>query len=401
MLMIKAIRLLKIIVLLISVTLSPFSIAAQKKSSSPKPSAQRLPAKTRPPAESESQTPINTTYKGEAFDREIAGRFAPIFYQAYDEKRFDYITNFDFDGDWRGDNNWTNAANSEFSLRAFVYYAVSETPTHYFIHYAVFHPRDYKGGERRGLILSEVIREGAKIGTQYDPTGRLDEAVLAHENDMEGCLVVVKKSPNKPNKAHLVYVETLAHNKFLKYAPDARASRHIQPVQIDGKQPRLFIEPKGHGIQAYKGNETEIVDKNFILYSFTGRAEDPAEINGQKVGYDLLPLYDTIWSRAQNTPNDTFGEAQEYQAEKLLKALAKSLPGEKAVNLNKLGSAFLGKVGAVNMARPPWGWFDSSERDRPLGEWFFNPAATIKRHFQLDEAFAVVYTHHPYLNIFR
>src|ERR1700751_2596096 len=90
-------------------------------------------------------------------DREVAARFAPTFYQALGDKpRSDYITNFDFDGDWRGDNNWTNSANLDFPLKAHIYYSVSETATHYFIHYAVFHPRDYKGGEHKGAILSEL-----------------------------------------------------------------------------------------------------------------------------------------------------------------------------------------------------------------------------------------------------
>ena len=34
-------------------------------------------------------------------DRDIAARFAPVFHQALGSApRFDYITNFDFDGDW-------------------------------------------------------------------------------------------------------------------------------------------------------------------------------------------------------------------------------------------------------------------------------------------------------------
>src|SRR4051812_41075251 len=87
------------------------------------------------------------TQANAARDREIAARFAPIFYQGLGPtKRSDYITNFDFDGDWRGDNNWANAEDRRFSMKAYVYYGVSETPTHFFIHYAVFHPRDYKGG---------------------------------------------------------------------------------------------------------------------------------------------------------------------------------------------------------------------------------------------------------------
>src|SRR5512138_3356589 len=131
-------------------------------------------------------------------DSEIAGRFAPIFYQALgDRPRSDYITNFDFDGDWRGDNNWDHAADMSLLLKAYIYYSVVETSTHYFIHYAVFHPRDYKGGEARGTVLSKIIREGVKAGGQFDPTGLADEAVLAHENDMEGCLVVIEKNGKK------------------------------------------------------------------------------------------------------------------------------------------------------------------------------------------------------------
>jgi hypothetical protein len=70
-------------------------------------------------------------------DREIASRFAPVFHQGMvGSGRFDYITNFDFDDDWVGDNNWANAELGQYPLKAYVYYAVSETPTHYFIHYA-------------------------------------------------------------------------------------------------------------------------------------------------------------------------------------------------------------------------------------------------------------------------
>ena len=53
-----------------------------------------------------------TTYSGAAVDYQIAARFAPVFHQALGATpRFDYITRFNFDGDWRGDNNWENASN--------------------------------------------------------------------------------------------------------------------------------------------------------------------------------------------------------------------------------------------------------------------------------------------------
>ena len=44
-------------------------------------------------------------------------------------------------------------------------------------------PCDYKGGNVRGVVLSEILREGAARLVDYDPTGLGQEAV---ENDMEG-----------------------------------------------------------------------------------------------------------------------------------------------------------------------------------------------------------------------
>src|SRR5678816_1978885 len=81
-------------------------------------------------------TPVLALSQAKAGDqnnaREVAARFAPIFYQALGDKpRSDYITNFDFDGDWRGDNNWENGGNESIPLNAYIYYSVAETSTHY------------------------------------------------------------------------------------------------------------------------------------------------------------------------------------------------------------------------------------------------------------------------------
>jgi hypothetical protein len=50
----------------------------------------------------------------------------------------------------------------------------------------------------------------------------------------------------------------------------------------------------------------------------------------------------------------------------------------------------------MNMARPPWSWFDKSHRGDPLGSWFFDPARIIKRDFNLDESFSTAYLHLPF-----
>jgi beta-barrel assembly-enhancing protease len=342
-------------------------------------------------------------------DHEIAGRFAPTFHQALGpEPRFDYLTAFDFDGDWRGDNNWVNAADERWALAASVYYAVSETRTHYFVVYAAFHPRDYKGGNERGALLSEVLRDGARRVGDFDPTGLSQDAVLAHENDMEGVLVVARKTGPDPRLADVVRVETLAHNAFLKYTPSGVGPRGVEPVTVRGQSAELFIEPKGHGIEAYRGDDAQrrSAEQGFVIYRYNGRAEEPGagrvafgNTRRESVAYDLVPLYSTLWARAHGGANHTFGDDFAYAP---LSVRTRQRSGDDAaldVAPGALGASFRGAVGGRNMARPPWGWFDSRERERPLGEWFLDPAGVVARHFMPDEPFSFAYVHHPYVGI--
>jgi hypothetical protein len=74
---------------------------------------------------------------------------------------------------------------------------------------------------------------------------------------------------------------------------------------------------------------------------------------------------------------------------------------ERDIKLGMLGSALNGVVGAANMSRPPWGWFDGQDRARPLGEWFLQPAETIRRRWALPETFSTTYTYHPFLGQYR
>jgi Zn-dependent protease with chaperone function len=335
-------------------------------------------------------------------DRQIAARFAPIFHQALGPApRFDYITNFDFDGDWRGDNNWNNAADQRFALKAYIYYSVFETRTHFLIHYAAFHPRDYKGGEARGALLSQSMRLGVALGGQYDPTGRSSELVMAHENDLEGALVVAEKDGEDPAKARLTIVETLAHNNYLKYTPPG-SSVAGEPLQVDGVRPHLFIEPKGHGIEAWRNNpyQTAQATSGFRMYTFAGIAEDPLAGDKSSIGYDLLPVFDTLWPHARSGKNETCGEEHDYGIVTVRFADG-SGQVERHVRLGIRGSALNGLVGAANMSRPPWGWFDGQDRGRPLGEWFLQPAETIRRRWALPDSFSITYMYHPFLGQFR
>ncbi len=333
-------------------------------------------------------------------DREIAARFAPIFYQALgDNPRSDYITNFDFDGDWRGDNNWEHTDDKSFPLRAYIYYSVSETQTHFFIHYAVFHPRDYKGGEQNGLILSEIIREGVKRGSGHDPTGLLAEAGVAHENDMEGTLIVVAKNGRDPNRARTVFVETFRHDDFSPYVAGESAPKGFGIFKTDEQRVLLYVEPKGHGIEAYSGDEKQTAKKEFLIYKFAGKAENPDKQKDGSVGYELLPIQSTLWPKARIRKGDkgsTYATSHDYAEISLNLVQPNGHVVVKKIKVGEIGATFVGDSGGMNMARPPWAWFDKGHRNDPLGLWFFDPARIIKRDFKLGESFSTVYVHLPF-----
>lgn len=335
-------------------------------------------------------------------NQKIAAQFAPIFYQGLGESpRSDYITNFDFDGDWNGDNNWRNLDNKSFPLKAYIYYSVKETATHYFVHYAFFHPRDYKGGLVTSAVVDVLMAEGLRRAGK-DPTGGMaNDVALSHENDLEGCLVVAEKHGDDPSRAVVQFVETMAHNKYLKYCPREARNSACEAIDMDGERPRIFIEPKGHGPERYTGDTKQLKNcvNGVMIYRYTGRAENHDEIRGKEIGYDLLSIYDTFWKQAQKGENETYGESLDYETRSFFRVMTGKAPEKVEHSLGVLGVALRGTVGFKNKSRPPWGWFDSSERDRPRGEWFFDPAGVIARHFTLGETFSTAYVYNPYFKI--
>ena len=278
----------------------------------PPPDPSSVPTAEDPPGavagseSADSLDPVPVTYVGSDQDYQIAARFAPVFHQALGSSpRFDYITRVDFDGDWRGDNNWDNAADETRMLGATVYFNVSESVTHYFIHYAVFHPRDYKGGSVRGVVLSQILREGATRHGDYDPTGLAEAAVLAHENDMEGALVVVEKAAGLFGSTRVTYVETLAHNQFLQYPVERRLfGRREGRALVEDEHPVLYIEPKGHGIEAFHGEDQLDGATGVVVYRYTGESTEPTGLSGsdvtEEVGYDLVSMAETLWPFARD-----------------------------------------------------------------------------------------------------
>jgi len=181
---------------------------------------------------------------------ELAATWAPHIYQEVDDSYAigDYITNFNFDADYNGKNNWENLARFA-SVPAYVYYAVSETETHYFIHYALFHPRDW-----HEWLAAEM-----------------------HENDLEGLSLVIQKTGGAGT---LVAMETMAHDQFYQYRAQSGVSDRSETIDgevslQDGTHPRVFVEAKGHGIFGCNARCDAAPGGNGVVYAYEGRAESP------------------------------------------------------------------------------------------------------------------------------
>jgi len=304
--------------------------------------------------------------------RALAEYYAPVVYQESKSAVLDYITRFDYDGDWNGANNWRNAYRYE--LRAYVYYAVVESTNHVFITYAFYHPRDFTARPLEGMAPK-----------------------TEHENDMEGCMLVVEKDKTLWGKA--ILLETLAHDHFFKYDnPNyRRVKKGKRSLRLDGsivflkqidathhQQPAIYIEPEGHGVKAAT---EQVRAQDFkhpgIIYRFAGRgAELPRSNSDPDVSYDLIAIEDSLWTRrAEIGPASLYCCGDSY-----------TLPGGQTI---LLGSAFNGPIGGC-AAKPPWGWDQANDGPINKGDLFRDPLTAVAAQMPV-EGWGGTYVHNPYL----
>ncbi len=292
----------------------------------------------------------------------------------------DSLARFDYDGDFHGDNNWDNLGTG--SSQAYVYYAVMETSTHWFLHYNFFHPRDY----------SDVCA----LGT-------------CHENDNEGLILAVRKDGTPFGK--LEVMESLAHNLLFSYAADDRIGERAQNLDgtlalYEGSHPMIFIEAGGHGVAGAADGKLSLYDpvvdlwlpgSTGITYVYKGKAERPVHAGAEKVGYALLPIYEHWWLRAIDDSGRTERMFADYYTYAPL--------GDRPLTpVSMIPGAFLGTAKAANKARPFWGWFDDRTLKQGIlakGQWALDPAYSFTRNLRFPDDLPVSldYTFNPYLGI--
>ncbi|MEA2071192.1 MAG: hypothetical protein U9O98_07875 [Asgard group archaeon] len=296
---------------------------------------------------------------------ELAYYWAPIWYQDTVSNNYpaDYITNFDFDGDWAGNNNWENLDNNK--TYGYVYYSVVETNTHWFLGYYDFHPRDWE---------------------------KIDTSLLSHENDMEGVLLVIQKDDHYGKFLCMV---TEAHSEIYQYTDqDAAPSNQIKEGQesIDGDvafensidyqisvpftddtHPIVYVEGMRHGVHGADRWESEGFPENDgVIYRPSGLAEEPESGNDRDVGYELLSI-DILWEKRLGP----YGSGYAFE------------------NFNR----FDGDTYGQDKALAPWGWDDGNDGPTFAGEIFYNPLDLTNVYFDDLGDYSFIYTYNPYVLI--
>jgi hypothetical protein len=295
----------------------------------------------------------------DANHRRLAEHYAPVVFQESRSTVLDFIAKFDYDGDWKGDNNWRNAYLHD--LTGHVYYSVIESSNHYFITYAFYHPRDYTARPYEGFAPK-----------------------TEHENDMEGCTITIEKDGSPFGKA--VLLETLAHDVFFKY--DNRDNRRVSngSLKLDGSmtfvdgKPAVYIEAEGHGVKA--ASRTHVASGSSfpgIVYRYTGKGSVPESNRDPNATYDLVSIEDTLWANRLDV-GSTFCCADDY-----------AMTGGATA---RIGSAFNGPIGGC-AAKPPWGWDQASDKIAK-GDWFRDPLKAYPTQLRIEN-FTGTYVHNPYL----
>jgi len=151
--------------------------------------------------------------------------------QAYQDYP-DFVTNLDYDGNFETGDNWDNLYSYRNVLRSQIYFAVSESSTHWFIFYGFYHPRDWApgvAGQQHENDFESLFAFVRKNGTTY---GQLEGMVVQAHGDN-----IPYRAPGVPISQGFGSPHAL---RTLILAPTQSGETH--------QRPWTYQEPGGHGL---------------------------------------------------------------------------------------------------------------------------------------------------------
>jgi hypothetical protein len=313
----------------------------------------------------------------------IARRWAPTLYQET-RSEADYITSFDFDGDWDGSNNAAHLKTTP--EPAVVYFTVAETKTHWFVTYVLYHPIDGKV-----------------------PSG--------HDHDTEHVTLVVRKDDSPGGRrdgggdGRLEAMESRFHNVLYQYAVAGAGVQNGAddvdgPIHFDADgRPAVYIQRTGHGIcggfsppvafldalsLSCHHKEAPHIARRGVIYRYRGVAQLPRGLDDRDVGYALVEVGDTLWVHARSAgPHATFASLIDFRGERCREF---ECP-------RGIGGVLAAARGHGSTGMP---WEEGGGRGvHARGSAFFDPAFTLARRLRFAAPFSTEYLFNPYLGVGR
>jgi hypothetical protein len=293
-------------------------------------------------------------------DLDLARTFSPwILHETHrDLGRMDIPVAMDFDGDLDARDNWEELP--RYALVPTVYYTVVRTPTHAFLTYHLYHPRDW---------------------TQV-PLGVQD----THEGDGESLQVVVDLA-----NMSAVLLTTQAHYDAWSYAPvpgpitvgDETLRGDFEVVT---GHPSVYVESGGHGIYGSRdpraANRLVRSGHPVVTYRVANEGETPREPEApwtESAPYRLVSLPAFL---ANSTDHPTlFAEVVDA--------------GGHPTPRYHLGDRYSGPLGASRGISPfafGYGWSRGE-----LGDLFWDPAGRYQEALTIRGAWSREYVAHPFL----
>lgn len=316
-------------------------------------------------------------------DLALARRHAPWVLHAADVEagRQDLPAPVDFDGNLRGDDNWESFPRHE--LLPTVYYAVLSTPTHHFLTYHLFHPRDW-----------EPVRLGLH---------------LTHENDGENLQVVVERASGRVvlllaqahyrSRAHAVVGAGFAAGEEDLHEPPLLLDADGRP-DPDGTHPAVFVESHGHGIYSASDACAEVTvaadgcvrfeDGGYVLRpARPGEAlTEPDHRGGPPAPYGLQSTWEVLWPGVAD--GSLLGEGGLLDGTVDRTTRGHPTPVPRYYEADRLSGPFGPDRGIAPFALS-FG-FGTDE----VGELFFDPAAAYPRRLGVPEGWSLEYERLPY-----
>jgi hypothetical protein len=339
----------------------------------------------------------------------LAGKYAPLIYQATSEEHpeFDFLTRFDLDGDWVAKDNVDFMKTNLMKVESVVYYSVVETRSHYFITYVFYYPYRPVAGSEFGNDVS-----GATVVVR-----KLNEAPVAVEtyfkqdNDERSLSFVVEGGGLVPDgqsaydyaKFDEMYAgqDLFPNGHFVSYLS---AGKHESCLWIDENNSTF------DGCQLNAGIK-DMMKK--VEYQYTdGTAGEIAKAGGTfpptaKTSYGLSHIVESWWARRTDVGEDKMW-ASAYKYVPFENTLYPDRP-----DLNdEIPSFFVDPIGNDN-GRPPWAWKWNPQNgvtfyEMNRGVFFLDPAMHFKqRHdpaamwklWDGTDGWSADYCYNPYFNL--